>query len=438
MNLDSLKAAFLQAGCVRLYAKTLSANDNSKNQIYLSGSVEALHMFRPFEIASTNSSRGPTFKGKIDFGWLMNSGLIAPAPKAQLILYSQYPEVRLSGFLAQCADAPSELMVKRLSGRVLFMGLTRQSEVVAYVASPRSTLAKEFAALKPTNFKGVLLEVALRTDLSPTTSRDIILNALRQIYSKGWIKSKQLDSSGKTRPCNAPQCGGYTLEAELGVSKNSRAEADYAGWEVKSYGVRNFDRPLSAGPVTLFTPEPTGGCYRDLGFKGFMQKYGYPDKRGKIDRINFGGTYFVGRTHPSTGLSLKLNGFDSLKGKIIDGSGSIDLVTTKGVVAASWSFSHVLEHWNRKHRLAAYVPSRKITTPVLSYAYGHTVHLAEHTDHELFLAGLANGSVYYDPGIKVEKVSTENPRSKKRSQFRIHVKNLRSLYKTMDAVDVRE
>ena len=69
---------------------------------------------------------------------------------------------------------------------------------------------------------------------------------------------------------------------------------------------------------------------------------------------------------------MKLNGFDSLKGKIIDGNGSVDLVTTKGVVAASWSFSHVLEHWNRKHRLAAYVPKTlaNLLDPRLKLAFG--------------------------------------------------------------------
>jgi hypothetical protein len=45
--------------------------------------------------------------------------------------------------------------------------------------------------------------------------------------------SKQLDTDCQFNPCTAPQCGGFTLEAELGIPKNSEAEPDFLGWEVK-------------------------------------------------------------------------------------------------------------------------------------------------------------------------------------------------------------
>jgi hypothetical protein len=437
MNLESLKTAFQAAQCVQLYAKVLAANDNSKNQVYLSGAVESLHMFRPTGIVSSNSSKGPTFKGRIDFGWLQESGAVIAAPRAQIILYSQYPEVRLSGFLAGCDAAPNELMTARLPGRVLFLGISRDGKVVAYVAASDSALAAEFAASPKQASDGVLFALPLDAAVDVAAARTKLLSALRGINAKGWIASKQLDSAGTVRPCNAPQCGGFTLEAELGVPKNSRAEADYEGWEVKSYSVASFDRPLSAGPVTLFTPEPTGGAYRTLGLEGFMRTFGYSDRRGRADRVNFGGTFFVGQTHPLTGLGLVLNGFDSEAGKIVDADGSVDLVSSAGVIAASWSFSSILEHWNRKHRYAAYVPSRKQSQPQLSYSYGHIVHLAEHTNHERLLQAFANRFVYYDPAIKIENVSSATPRSKKRSQFRVRVAKLGVLYKSLSAVDVR-
>lgn len=437
MNLESLKTAFRAAECIHLYAKVLAANDNSKNQVYLSGAVEALHMFRPTGIVSSNSSKGPTFKGRIDFGWLQESGVVAPAPRTQIILYSQYPEVRLSGFLLGCAGAPNELMTARLRGRVLFLGVKRDGEVIAYVASPESTIAAEFAESPKQAADGVLFTLAFDGASDVAVAKEKLIAELRRINAKGWITSKQLDSTGSVRPCNAPQCGGFTLEAELGVPKNSRAEADFEGWEVKSYGVRTFERPLSAGPITLFTPEPTGGAYRDLGLDGFMRAFGYADRMGRSDRVNFGGTFFVGQKHPSTGLELRLNGFDQDAGKIVDADGSIDLVSERGVVAASWSFSSILEHWNRKHRYAAYVPSRKQQASVLSYAYGHIVHLAEHTNHERLLSAFADRSVYYDPAIKIEHVSSGAPKSKKRSQFRVRVAKLHALYESLSAVDVR-
>lgn len=50
---------------------------------------------------------------------------------------------------------------------------------------------------------------------------------------------------------------------------------------------------------------------------------------------------------------------------------------------------------------------------------------------------MAEGKVYYDPGIKLENASTR-PRTKQRSQFRIKSSNLPSLYHRMDIVDLRE
>ena len=85
--------------------------------------------------------------------------------------------------------------------------------------------------------------------------------------------------------------GGSTLEAELGVAANSVVGPDFLGYEVKQYKVRNFSRPSSGGPITLMTPEPTGGLYRDEGVEAFVRIYGYPDRSGRPDRINFGGVH---------------------------------------------------------------------------------------------------------------------------------------------------
>jgi hypothetical protein len=46
--------------------------------------------------------------------------------------------------------------------------------------------------------------------------------------------------------CEAPNCGGYTLEAELGITPNGYSEPDFLGWEVKQFGVANFARVNSA------------------------------------------------------------------------------------------------------------------------------------------------------------------------------------------------
>jgi len=43
----------------------------------------------------------------------------------------------------------------------------------------------------------------------------------------------------------------------------SRIEPDFLGWEVKQFAVEDFERIESAKPITVMTPEPDGGFYKD-------------------------------------------------------------------------------------------------------------------------------------------------------------------------------
>ena len=266
--------------------------------------------------------------------------------------------------------------------------------------------------------------------LTEGAEQKLLLDALRRIHAKGWVPSQKMGKSGVAAPYNARNGGGYTLEAELGISPNGYAEPDYLGWEVKQYGVRDFVKYLAKSPVTLMTPEPTGGLYRDDGVEAFLRRYGYPDKSGKEGRINFGGVYASGRDfHADTGLKLVLEGFDPDKGKITDVDGQIALIDREDVVAASWGFKGVIGHWNRKHAKAVYVPSQ-MRGPPPEYSYGARVELCEGSDVLLLLQALASGAVYYDPGIKMERADTPSPMTKRRSQFRVKHTSLSGLYQT--------
>jgi len=75
----------------------------------------------------------------------------------------------------------------------------------------------------------------------------------------------------------------------------------------------------------------------------------------------------------------------------------------------------LMNHWNHKHAQTAYVPSLKHTDPHLQYSYGNTVRLGEGADFLLVLKAMFQGKIYYDPGIKLENMSTK-PTIKKRSQ----------------------
>ena len=123
-----------------------------------------------------------------------------------------------------------------------------------------------------------------------------------------------------------------------------------------------------------------------------------------------------------------LPGFDHEKCKITDAGGSISLVDVNGNIAAEWSFSSMIKHWNRKHNQACYVPSRSLVSEMRKYYYGNKIILGEETDFQFFLKEMAVGNIYYDPGIKMEEIDGKI-KVKRRSQFRIKSINLGNLYK---------
>lgn len=433
MNLTNLKKLFIDNGCNKIYIKRLSPNDNSKNQVYFGGSFEILNILPLSEIKTEEAGdwNKERFKASINFSWITDEGNLFPAPNAQLILYPKYPEVRFSGFLAGCKNSPSELMTQRLAGRILFFGVSKSGGVLGHVVGPESEVAQEFSKTVLTTEHGVFKVIELPEF---ENNRTKLIQQLLRIHELGWIKSKRLDAGGNIMECEAPNCGGYTLEAELGITPNGYSEPDFLGWEIKQFGVTNFAK-ISSAVITLMTPEPTHGLYKSEGAEFFIRKYGYPDRNGKADRMNFGGVHKTGVVHPLTNLKMQLIGFDEQTGKIRNTNGRIALVDVKGNETASWSFSSMLLHWNRKHNQACYIPSQSETHYERQYKYGNNIILGTGTDFQLFLAETAKGNIYYDPGIKMENASSK-PKIKKRSQFRIKSQNLPNLYKVNEVVDI--
>ncbi len=433
MNLKKLKSLFTDNGCSKIYIKKLSPNDNSKNQVYFGGSFEILNILPISEIKNEEAGdwNKERFKASINFSWIGEDGNLYPAPNSQLILYPKYPEVRFSGFLAKCEKPPSELMTQRLADRLLFFAVAKNGTILGFVTSPNSELAQEFGKIKSISEHGVFKIIELP---QLANNREKLIEELLRIHQLGWIKSKRLDGKGNLLPCEAPNCGGYTLEAELGITPNGYSEPDFLGWEIKQFGVANFAK-INSAIITLMTPEPTGGIYKTEGAETFIRKYGYADKTGRENRMNFGGIHKTGARHPLTSLEMKLIGFDVESGKIRSTNGRIALVDVQDNETASWSFSSLLLHWNRKHNQACYVPSLSEVENARQYKYGNKIILGTGTDFQLFLGQMANGNIYYDPGIKMENVSTK-PKIKKRSQFRIKSQYLANLYKTNEIVDI--
>jgi len=318
----------------------LSPNDNSKNQVYFGGSFEILNILPISEIKNEEAGdwNKERFKASINFSWIAEDGSLYPAPNAQLILYPKYPEVRFSGFLQKCQKPPSVLMTQRLADRLLFFSVAKKGTILGYVADPNSEIANEFANQPNITEHGVFKVIELP---QVANNKADLINELLRIHQLGWVKSKRLDRLGNVMACEAPNCGGYTLEAELGITPNGYSEPDFLGWEVKQFGVANFARVNSA-IITLMTPEPTDGIYRTEGAEAFLRQYGYEDRTGREDRINFGGVHKTGVRHPLTNLEMQLIGFDAESGKIRNTNGRISLVDVNGNETASWSFASML------------------------------------------------------------------------------------------------
>ncbi len=431
-SLEELKAAMRQAGVIRLYQKSLAPNDNYKNQIYLGGSFSVLNQL-PTKRPEVQEN-GKTIWAQVDFWWLERDNEKLRAPQTKLILYPQYPEVRLSGFLAGCNSQrghyfdPSKL--GRTVGRVIFLGVTAKGQIIGHVTAAGSKLSSQtFERLDPQDTT-LLRPISLHDRVD---DRQQLLSELARIHRQGWIESKSLRADGTIQPCTSSNCVGLTLEAELGVAKNGRPEPDFLGWEIKASLVSRLDRPPTAKPQTLFTPEPTFGFYKSDGVEAFVRKYGYVDRKGRADRLNFGGKFVCGVKASLTNLTLAIDGYNPSKGTIENSGGGIVLHDQSGEVAAGWTFSGLLERWSRKHDRAAYVSGIKDPSQ-WQFRYGNDVRLAVGTDFSLFLKAVYDGLVFYDPGIKIEDASTARPKIKRRSQFRIASNRLSDLYHQVENV----
>jgi hypothetical protein len=434
-SVSDLVRCFVGLGAERVYCKFLAENDNRKQQIYLGGSFEVLKLLNYGEIRAESGGKRPNFKAPVNLEWVDTTGKCARAPGAQLILYPDYPEVRLSGFLRGCQLAPSKHLQpipepeRRFNngpdGRVLFFGIARD-KVLASLSVAGSQLALEVMANPPPAAlvqSDVLLEIPV---LGTRSARELVLDRLREIILAPvpWHQSSRLDRTGASRPYVARNGGGYTLEALFGIVPNGRCEPDYMGWELKAY---------SGSRVTLMTPEPDAGFYGEHGVAAFLLRYG---RKVREDTLYFTGAHYAGRVCARTGQSLEIVGFDTRSGKITDVTGGIRLLDSKGNVSAAWTFGGLIEQWGRKHAAAAYVPYIKSGDIPPEFRYKCPVLLGEGTDFQLFLAALAAAHIVYDPGPKLENANGPRPKTKARSQFRINIKQLHRLYLKLEPVNL--
>ena len=439
--LSNLAGQLRDLGADFVFVKRLVPNNNSKNQIYVGSDISELSLLLPGEVEyrpGTSERRGdsigdPIYHAPLNLWWLTPSGNLMRAPHAKLVVHPQYEpngEVRLSGLIRGCSGAPSHLFdigrEGKSPGRVLVLAPIKDGRLVALAFAADT---QEASALHQVDGQpyAVFHRFELKGDHSLDSETELLAELYR-IHMLDWLDPEYLEADGSRRPCNGTNCGGVTLETHLGIRANGSAEPDFRGWEIKQHGVGALLRPR-AGPITLFTPEPTGGRYVTDGPEYFIRAWGYADLRGRDDRINFGGVHRVSDSahHPRTNLRLMLIGYDPDTEKF-RGDGEVALVDPTDEVAASWSFSKLMDHWRRKHTNAAFVPSEARTDPTRQFRYGTDVKLGEGAYFRRLLHAFHSGVVYYDPGLKIEGASSGAPRIKRRSQFRVGSADLASLY----------
>jgi hypothetical protein len=435
LSLSAIRESFRRGGVIRILAKPLAENDNSKQQIYLSGNFDILTELPFGEIKAENSGKLENFKAKLALSWLTPSGEFEPAIHSQLILYPKYPEVRLSGFLRGCPSSPSLAMrpipcdsrgpKNAWDGRVLFLGVTADGKILAALGLRNSPASLEFGQLKEKGEikrKGALFELPATVFNDQPDTRTLLIQALTEIRKMDWISSFRMHADGSLHPYKARNGGGYTLEALLGIRPNGRAEPDYMGWEIKAH---------SGDRVTLMTPEPDAGFYGENGVEKFIRKYGYARND---DSMYFTGIHRVGERQSKTKQLLILEGFDVHLKKITSVTGGITLCDAAGMPSAVWSYTELISHWGRKHANAAYVKYESSTEKVESlYRFLSPVRLGTSTDFIKFLSAMSNGTVIYDPAPKLTNASSNHSTVKARSQFRISVSKLDCLYNNFES-----
>ena len=417
MTIEDLKHELRKLGASSFLFKKLAENDNSKQQIYLGGSYEALQKLPYSDIYAEQGLKRPTFKANLDFYWLGDDGNLNKAPHAKLILYPKYPEIRLSGFLNGCKNAPSKYLqpipkenrMGQYDGRVLIL-CPIESKIIAYLAPANSAVSN---ALFDRDVQGVFGE----ENLIKQDPKATLLSVLHNVYNTNPHAPVRLFTDGVIRPYNKKNAAGYTLEAQFGIIPNGSPDPDFMGWELKGF---NKSR------ITLMTPQPNAGLYAQMGPKEFVKEYGHLTDKGDI--------YFTGpyTTEPNENFfdrHLKIIGFDFVSSKITQPDGGIYLLENDKELAC-WSFSHILSHWNHKHNKACYV--RYKTTSSKQLEFQSNVLLCEGTSAIHLLKALQENIICFDPGSKV----TQEGVSKQRSQFRINFNNLSHIYEKTELYDV--
>ena len=462
--LDDIRKTLLAHQVHKAVLKPLPKNANDKNQLRLSTDFGVLTDNFPMTFNERGMSVSDKGQGVAsgersiseavfdDFFWRKTDGSLSRAKRLKAIVYPQYPEVRLSGFLTTENTMPGSLSVSFTqkypdANRLLVLGARAGGECIGIMYSNLSDdLIKEIKAL-PGNDRGKACK--LMNFNKPGLVQ--LFGLLTPLVGTEWAGCR-LNKLGVKVPFTGTQVCGYTLEQHWGISPNSDKDGDIFGIELKTH---------TSNKLTLFTPEPDLGYYSE-SFSGFMNRFGYLDSQG--DR-RFTGLHRAGVRCAKTDLMLSVTEFrmDRDGHWILDEDGrkkrfqydettplsakvdalQVVLLDSEGFVAAGWSFERLMNSWGAKHNQVVYIPAtKKLNRNALEYDQGFTVGvtfstkvmLCQNTSAERLYKAINDGIVFLDPAPKLH--STDASKHKRRAQWRVNdiTKAARMLYESVDYV----
>jgi len=447
-----IKSLLDSFGVDKMLLKVLPPNANDKNQVYFLRSLVGLHatfdMTISERVASTSLTKAHSKPGDNipeatfnNFKWVDTNRNLIRAKNVKAIVYTQYPEVRLSGFITDQNTMPSSLSVTYTKNhpeakRLLVLGHTPGGGCLAFMfVGFDETLEQEIAKLP--GFEGSRVCKALNIHQRYSGR---LFDQLRADVMGHHHSGFRLNVKGERIPFEGTQVCGYTLEGLLGIVPNSSKDGDLYGIELKAHTMPK---------ITLFTTEPDFGLYVD-NFEQMIRTYGYESSKGEwrltgIHRANVpctksGLTLRVREYRavepenaksdwirnecgarisfpydPSTSLTSKMNAVE------------VVLVDNAGVVAAGWSLERLMNNWGAKHNEVVYISAEKSrNTNTADYDKGFTYQVlfspeiiwCRRTSAELLLKALSGGVIYLDPGHKF--VANDRSKNKRRCQWRIN------------------
>lgn len=438
-SMHELSALLGNIGADVAFLKVLPKNANDKNQIYIASDFGVI--FDLFDVTlsergeSTSETKDRSAPGKRipeavfnDFAWLRRDRTEVKARRVKAIIYTQYPEARLSGLQTIDGSMPPSLSVNFTklnpdAKRLLVLARLARGKCVGLVCVDMSPgFEAEIKELPGFERAPACKRLTIEQNRSAELAARLASVVGRQ------LRGCRLDAFGQTLPFSGTQVCGYTLEHALGIVPNSNKDGDLFGIELKTH---------TKPKVTLFTPEPDGGVYAK-DFTTFMKTYGYLDADGDYRvtglhranevcsksgltlqvrecRQNSDGAVCAYPYNPKTPLTPKLDSID------------VALVGPKGEVAASWSLERLMNCWGAKHNEVVYLTASKNTNPNVNehaQGYEHLVTFGEKvmwcrdTTAEKLLNAINSGVIYLDPAPKLH--ATDPAKNKRRAQWRVN------------------